>query len=162
MFAALNILDSRGNKSERDFEPHALIFLDGVWYTKGFCHKRKEIRTFVLARMTGVVVSGKTFKVIPAIVKSTQEDDIFDQEMVENAVVHCDEYLTKLLSVRMLHPEQKVEMLSDGSSKIHVKKVSRLKLITWIMHQCGRAKLLSPVAVVSEIKNFAESIVSKH
>ena len=158
----IEYLDSRGNESERYFEPHALIFLDGVWYTKGFCHKRKEMRTLVLARMTGVVVSERTFKVAPSIVKSTQEDDIFDQEMVKNAVVHCDEYLTKLLSVRMLHPEQKVKLLPDGSSEFHVKKVSRLKLITWIMHQCGRSALLSPAAVASEIKNFAENIVNKH
>lgn len=158
----IDYLDSRGNESERDFEPHALIFLDGVWYTKGFCHKRKEMRTLVLARMTGVTVGEKTFKVDPAIVKSTQEDDIFDQEMVENAVVHCDEYLTKLLSVRMLHPEQKIKLLPDGSSEIHVKKVSRLKLITWIMHQCGRAALLAPKNVASEIKNFADNIAKKH
>ena len=158
----IEYLDSRGNASERDFEPHALIFLDGVWYTKGFCLVRKEMRTLALARMTGVTVGEKTFKVDPVIVRSTQEDEIFDQEMVENAVVHCDEYLTKLLSVRMLHPEQKVKLLPDGSSELHVKKVSRLKLITWIMHQCGRAALLSPSSAVSEIKFFAEKIVNKH
>ena len=158
----IEYLDSRGNASERDFEPHALIFLDGMWYTKGFCLVRKEMRTLALARMTGVTVGEKTFKVDPVIVRSTQEDEIFDQEMVENAVVHCDEYLTKLLSVRMLHPEQKVKLLPDGSSELHVKKVSRLKLITWIMHQCGRAALLSPSSAVSEIKFFAEKIVNKH
>ena len=158
----IEYLDSRGNASERDFEPHALIFLDGVWYTKGFCLVRKEMRTLALARMTGVTVGEKTFKVDPVIVRSTQEDEIFDQEMVENAVVHCDEYLTKLLSVRMLHPEQKVKLLLDGSSELHVKKVSRLKLITWIMHQCGRAALLSPSSAVSEIKFFAEKIINRH
>jgi len=158
----IEYLDSRGNASGRDFEPHALIFLDGVWYTKGFCLVRKEMRTLALARMTGVTVGEKTFKVDPVIVRSTQEDEIFDQEMVENAVVHCDEYLTKLLSVRMLHPEQKVKLLPDGSSELHVKKVSRLKLITWIMHQCGRAALLSPSSAVSEIKFFAEKIINRH
>jgi len=158
----IEYLDSRGNASGRDFEPHALIFLDGVWYTKGFCLVRKEMRTLALARMTGVTVGEKTFKVDPVIVRSTQEDEIFDQEMVENAVVHCDEYLTKLLSVRMLHPEQKVKLLPDGSSELHVKRVSRLKLITWIMHQCGRAALLSPSSTVSEIKFFAEKIINRH
>jgi len=158
----IEYLDSRGNASGRDFEPHALIFLDGVWYTKGFCLVRKEMRTLALARMTGVTVGEKTFKVNPVIVRSTQEDEIFDQEMVENVVVHCDEYLTKLLSVRMLHPEQKVKLLPDGSSELHVKKVSRLKLITWIMHQCGRAALLSPSSAVSEIKFFAEKIINRH
>ena len=159
---SIEYLDSRGKKSVRDFEPHALIFLDGVWYTKGFCHVRKDMRTLVLARMTNVVVGEKTFKVDPAIVKATQEDNIFDQEMVENAVIHCDEYLTKLLSVKMLHPEQKVKVLPDGSSEISIKKISRLKLITWIMHQCGRAKLISPSIIASEIKLFAEKIVSGH
>lgn len=161
-YCHIEYLDSRGNASERDFEPHALIFLDGVWYTKGFCLVRKKMRTLALARMTGVTVGEKTFKVDPVIIRSTQEDEIFDQEMVENAVVHCDEYLTKLLSVRMLHPEQKVKLLPDGSSELHVKKVSRLKLITWIMHQCSRAALLSPSSAVSEIKYFAEKIINRH
>ena len=158
----IEYLDSRGNKSERDFEPHALIFLDGVWYTKGFCHNRKEMRTLVLARMISATVSDKTFNVDPTIVKTTHEDDIFDQEMIENAVVHCDEYLTKLLSVQMLHPEQKVKILPDGSSEIHIKKVSRLKLITWVMHQCGRAYIKSPTHIIPEIKKFAEIIVNFH
>ena len=55
----IEYLDSRGNESKRDFEPHALIFLDGVWYTKGFCLVRKEMRTLALARMTGVTVDEK-------------------------------------------------------------------------------------------------------
>jgi hypothetical protein len=77
-------------------------------------------------------------------------------------VVHCDEYLTKLLSVRMLHPEQEIKLFPDGSSEIHVKKISRLKLVTWIMHQCGRAALLAPATVALEIKKFAKKIADKH
>lgn len=158
----IGYLDSRGKVSERDFEPHAMIFLDGVWYTKGFCHVRKEMRTLVLARMTDVVISEKTFKVNPAIVKTTQEDNIFDQEMVENAVIHCDEYLTKLLSVRMLHPDQKVKVFPDDSSEISIKKISRLKLITWIMHQCGRATVIAPEKLKEDIVNFAQLLLYQH
>ena len=154
--------DSRGNESERNFEPHALIFFDGVWYTKGFCHKRKEVRTLVLARITRVIVSEKIFEVNPAIIKSTQEDDIFDQKIVEHAVVHCDEYLTKLLSVRTLHPEQKVKLLPNGSSEISIKKISRLKLITWVMHQCGRATVTCPNEIAAEIHEFASLVVKNH
>ena len=150
----IQYLDSRGQETARDFEPHALVFLDGVWYTKGFCHVRKDMRTLVLARMTGVNVSEKTFDPSPLIVKSTREDDIFDQEIVKNAVVHCDEYLTKLLSVRMLHPEQKIKLLPDGCSEIHIE--------TWVMHQCGRARVSHPVEIVEAIYAFASNIVNSH
>ena len=46
--------DSKGNVSERNFEPHALVFFDGVWYSKGFCRTRNEIRTLVLPRIQNI------------------------------------------------------------------------------------------------------------
>ena len=152
--------DSKGNVSERDFEPHTLVYLDGVWYSKGFCRTRQEPRTLVLSRMNSVPLTDKFFKPDKKIIESASEEGIFDPEMVENVVVQCDEYLANIIPTRPLHPEQKVVSNATGC-ELRVKKMSKYRLVTWIMHQCGRAYVQSPASIISEIKNFADKL-SKH
>ena len=40
-----------GDESERDFDPYGLAFSGGRWYTVGFCHLRKNLRSFRLDRV---------------------------------------------------------------------------------------------------------------
>ena len=147
--------DSKGNVSERDFEPHTLVYLDGVWYSKGFCRTRQEARTLVLPRMSSVTLTDKFF------IESASEEGIFDPEMVENVVVQCDEYLANIIPTRPLHPEQKVIPNATGC-ELRVKKMSKYRLVTWIMHQCGRATIISPKNCAEEIKEFADKLLTNH
>ena len=154
--------DSRGQSSARDFEPHALVFFDGIWYAKGYCHTRKEMRTLVLARMKSVVSTGKHFDPDPEIIRTANENGIFDAEMVDDVIVHCDDYLAKFISTRPLHPDQEVKEKTDGSCELRVKRMAKYRLITWVMHQCGRATVISPRNISGEVANFAKEILSKH
>lgn len=154
--------DSRGQSSTRDFEPHALVFFDGIWYAKGYCHTRKEMRTLVLARMKSVVATGKHFDPNPEIIKTANEEGIFDPKMVCNVMVDCDEYLANIIHTRPLHPEQKIERLPSGGCRISVAEMSKYRLITWVMHQCGRAKVFSPDDIKTEITGFAKTIMEAH
>lgn len=158
----IEYVDSRGKSSSRDFEPHALVFFDGVWYAKGFCHARKGKRTLVLSRMKSVVSTGKHFRPDSEIVKTANEEGIFDPEMVSNVVVECDEYLANIIHTRPLHPEQEIERITGGGCRISVAEMSKYRLITWIMHQCGRATVISPLSVRNEISSFATKIAQSH
>lgn len=154
--------DSKGERTERDFEPHALVFFDGVWYTKGFCLTRKEMRTLVLPRMKSVVVTGATFTPNPKIIRTANEENIFDPEKVKDVVVHCDSYLANIIQTRPLHPEQEIVPCKNGECELHVAEMSKYRLITWIMHQCGRATVLHPSSVKKELILFADQIKSNH
>jgi predicted DNA-binding transcriptional regulator YafY len=48
-----------GQKSAREVDPWGLYYRQGVWYLVGFCHLRKAERTFHLARIDGVTVTGR-------------------------------------------------------------------------------------------------------
>jgi hypothetical protein len=39
--------------------------------------------------------------------------------------------------------------------------MSKYYLHSWIMHQCGRATVLSPINVARDIQEFAEKILNK-
>ena len=146
----------------RDFEPHTMVFYDGAWYTKGFCHLRKQMRTLTVARMKSVKPTGKKFIPDSKIIKTANEDEVFDYDMVEHVIVHCDDYLTKLLSVRQLHPKQEIEFLANGESNVSVAKLPRHRLITWVMNQCGRATIAMPTDAKNEIVNFSKTIIYNH
>lgn len=154
--------DSRGQSSTRDFEPHALVVFDGFWYTKGYCHTHKEMRTLVLTRMESVVSTGKHFDPDPEIIKTANENGIFDAEMVDNVIIHCDESLAKFISTHPLHPDQEVKEMSDGSCEFKVKRMAKYRLITWVMHQCGRVTVISPCSVSQEVTKFAKEIQCMH
>lgn len=154
--------DSRGQKTSRDFEPHTMVFYDGAWYTKGFCHIRNQMRTLAVARIKSVSSTGRKFMPDQKIIKTATEDGVFDYETVENVVVHCDAYLTKLLPLRPLHPTQRIQYLSNGESDVSVDKIPRQRLITWTLHQCGRATVVEPVSVKEIIVDFSKTITNKH
>ena len=153
--------DSKGNSSERDFEPHALVFFDGVWYAKGYCRTRKEMRTLVLPRIQSITVTPEGFEPDPAIIKTATEEGIFDPEMVENVVVQCDEYLANIIQTRPLHPEQEIIKTEKGC-EVRVRKMSKYRLTTWIMHQCGRAVIVTPDDCRKLIASFGGNIIQKH
>ena len=47
----------RRERTERDVDPYGLFQQGGAWYAVGWCHMRKAIRTFHLARVESLVVN---------------------------------------------------------------------------------------------------------
>jgi len=45
---------SKGEGSERDFDPYGLLYRNGCWYVGGHCHLRKGLRSFRLDRVEEV------------------------------------------------------------------------------------------------------------
>ena len=82
--------------------------------------------------------------------------------MVADVVVRCDDYLAKIIQMRPLHIEQKVVPLEDGGCEIHVEEMTKFHLITWVMHQCGRAEILKPNSLRKQIADFGKEIIKKH
>ena len=158
----IEYLDSRENISERKFEPHSLAFFDGIWYSKGFCYQRNEMRTLVLARMKSVTVTADTFIPDHKIIETVSEDDIFGADMVNDAVIRCDTYLSKFIKTRPIHQTQITKDLPNGECELHIARIPRYRLLTWIMHQCGRATLVAPADLKENIYDFANLIIQNH
>ncbi|OKP82081.1 DNA-binding transcriptional regulator [Paenibacillus helianthi] len=47
--------------SSRSIDPYGLVLWKGQWYLTGFCHKRQEIRSFRVDRITGLRRTGEAF-----------------------------------------------------------------------------------------------------
>jgi predicted DNA-binding transcriptional regulator YafY len=40
-----------GEETERDFDPYGIVFHEGYWYSSGYCHLRRDLRSFRLDRI---------------------------------------------------------------------------------------------------------------
>ena len=45
---------SKGEETERDFDPYGLTYYQNRWYVVGYCHLRQDLRSFRLDRVTWI------------------------------------------------------------------------------------------------------------
>lgn len=57
----LSYRSARGEVTERLFDPYGVVAHEGVWYTVGYCHLRKEERLFRLDRVQRIEVTSDSF-----------------------------------------------------------------------------------------------------
>jgi predicted DNA-binding transcriptional regulator YafY len=51
-----------GKATERDFDPYGLAFRQGKWYAVGYCHLRRELRSFRVDRIKDAEITGVHFE----------------------------------------------------------------------------------------------------
>ncbi len=51
-----------GDQTERTFDPYGVVSYDGYWYTAGYCHLRRDLRTFRLDRIIALEASEQLFE----------------------------------------------------------------------------------------------------
>lgn len=51
-----------GSHTSRDLDPYGVLFLDGRWYTHGWCHLRQDTRTFRVDRIRRADILPDTFE----------------------------------------------------------------------------------------------------
>jgi len=54
---------SKRKATDRIIDPYGLAFRGSAWYLVGFCHLRKEVRTFRISRVKKVKILPESFKI---------------------------------------------------------------------------------------------------
>lgn len=103
--------------TQREMDPYALVHRWGWWYAVGFCHLRKEIRTFRVDRIFEIALLDKTF--MPPSDFNLQE--YLKQEMANQpkimARLRFEAAYTELLAGNQSYWET-VEPQPDGSVEV--------------------------------------------
>lgn len=154
--------DSRDEDTCRVIEPHVLVYLEGIWYVKGFCHMRGEERVFALHRIKDARPTGKFFEPDEKIIRKGIGEQIFETDNVKDAEIICDAYLKNIVTAKKLHEKQSIRKMEEDKYLLKIPGISEYKLVTWVLHQCGRATLLKPGHLREEIMNMAEKIITNH
>jgi len=140
--------------AERKVDPYAVHLHNGSLYVIGYCHLRKDIRTFVVDRMQKIKLTEDSFVVPPGFSLESylrHSFGMFTEELVR-VRVRFHKSLIHYLLERRWHPSQKNKKLKDGSLELAFEVAGTKEIKTWIMGFGSLAKVLEPDSLVKEIK----------
>jgi predicted DNA-binding transcriptional regulator YafY len=141
--------------AERKVNPYAVHLYNGTLYLVGYCHTRKNIRTFVVDRMQKIKMTEENF---PAPVGFSLANylrhsfGMFTEDLVR-VKVRFHKSLTRYLLERRWHPSQKNKRRKDGSLEVAFEVAGTREIKTWILGFGSLAKALAPASLVEEIKD---------
>jgi predicted DNA-binding transcriptional regulator YafY len=146
----------------RVVDPYHLANINGEWFLFAWCHLRKDIRTFVPARIQAVKLTGQKF-VRPQ--KFSLEKRLRDSFGVQSGqgsfevVVHFNELVADYIREKKWHESQELRELNDGSLELRMKLSSLAEVERWVLGWAGNAKVLQPLELIESVAKAARKIL---
>jgi proteasome accessory factor C len=146
-------LDNRGEKSHREFDPIQLESNDNVWNVRGYCHLRKEERSFRLDRMQGSKIldvpwskEARELELSDRIYEASENDTKVIVDVAPEAYELIANFDAEVLESRGDNQEIRRVEISIG----YLPNLGKL-----IARYGGAAKVVSPPAARAIVRDFA-------
>jgi predicted DNA-binding transcriptional regulator YafY len=155
----ISYADWQGELSERIIEPHTLVFFNNSWYSKAFCHLKKQPRTFALQRIKQArVLPYDDFTPDKEIISSINPDDFLGFEKISNVKLLAKNYALDHLRSSPLHTHQHIH--DDGT--VEIPAVAKEVLFPFILAQMGNVELLEPTELKNEFKARLQAMLAAY
>lgn len=152
---------TRRQETERKIDPYALTFQWGLWYLIGFCHLRREMRTFRVDRILQVKPLQDSF---------TRPDSFSVREYLSSSMKFEPAYTVAIhldagaaVHAREWHSNwMEIEEHDDESITVRF-GVADLEWVTgWVLRQGPSALVLEPHALVERVRLAAQQILDQY
>jgi predicted DNA-binding transcriptional regulator YafY len=155
-----------GHKPEpRLVDPYHLANINGEWFLFGFDHARRDIRTFVPARMSELQETGQTFARPQKFSLEKRLHDSFGVVSGEgefNVVLCFDSFAAGYIREKRWHPSQELKPLNDGGLELRMKLSSLAEVQRWVLSWGGHAQVVGPPALAQSVREAAEKLLAAH
>jgi predicted DNA-binding transcriptional regulator YafY len=143
----------------RVVDPYHLANINGEWFLFAYCHLRKELRTFVPARILSVSQTGRTFQRPKRFSLQQRLRDSFGvitgQEEY-GVVIRFEDQVADYIREKRWHPSQELRELKDGALELRMKLSSLAEVQRWVLTWGGQAVPLAPPELVEMVSSAAE------
>lgn len=149
---------SSDETSTRVIDPYYLHNIRGDWYLIAFCHKRKEVRDFLMGRIRECKVLPSTFQIRPSFSLKEYLGLGFLAERGKepvDIVIKFDSYQARWIRERQWHPSQQIEELPSGELILRLKVGGLEEVKRWIMGYGPHAEVLQPESLRLQFKEEA-------
>ena len=153
----------RAQSELRLIDPYHLANINGEWFLFAFDHLRKDIRTFVPARIQAARLTGRTF-VRPQ--KFSLEKRLRDSFGVHSGqgefevVLRFDELVADYIREKRWHPSQELRELKDGGVELRLKLSSLVEIQRWVLGWAGSVRVLQPPELKQSVREAARQILA--
>ena len=147
---------------QRRVDPYQLANINGEWFLFAFDHLRKDIRTFVPARIQKVEFTGKAFQRPSkfSLEKTLQNSfGVHSGKGVQTVLIRFSPYAADYIREKKWHPSQKLRELKDGGVELRLSLSSLGEVERWILGWGGNATVLAPQELADSVRRSAENIL---
>jgi predicted DNA-binding transcriptional regulator YafY len=153
-----------GHKPEaRIIDPYHLANINGEWFLFAFDHARKDLRTFVPARIQSVKPTGKIFEPAQKFSLEKRLRDSFGVHAGEGkfeVVIRFSPRAADFIREKKWHPSQTLRDLKGGGVELTMKLSSLGEVERWVLSWGGEAKVLLPRELAESVRIAAEKILA--
>lgn len=146
----------------RRVDPYHLANINGDWFLFAYCHLRRDVRTFVPARIQAVARTGKAFERPKRFSLEQRLKDSFGVHSGQGdfeVVIRFNELVAEYIREKRWHDSQQLRELRDGGVELRLKLSSLMEIERWVLSWGGNAVALRPPELVAAIKQAAKNIL---
>jgi predicted DNA-binding transcriptional regulator YafY len=147
----------------RIIDPYHLANINGEWFLFAFDHLRKDIRTFVPARMKSLRHTGKQFACPQKFSLERRLRDSFGVHSGKGAfavVIRFEPQVADYIREKKWHDSQQLRDLRSGGVELRMKLSSLGEVERWVLSWGGNAKVLKPRGLAQAVDTAARKILS--
>jgi proteasome accessory factor B len=146
----------------RRIDPYHLANINGEWYLFAYDHLRKDIRTFVPARIQSLKRTGKTFH--------RPQRFSLEQRLRDSFGVHCGQgefdvviqfspEVADYIREKKWHASQQLRELKGGGVELRLKLSSLPEVERWVLSWGGNAWVVRPGELAESVRRSAQRIL---
>jgi proteasome accessory factor B len=146
----------------RVVDPYHLANINGEWYLFAFDHLRKDVRTFVPARIKAMKPTGRTFARPHKFSLEKRLRDSFGVYSAQGefqVAIRFAETVADYIREKKWHDSQEMIELKDGGVELRLKLSSLPEVERWVLGWGGNAVVLKPAELAEMVRNSAEKIL---
>jgi proteasome accessory factor B len=148
---------------KRIVDAYHLANINGEWYLFAFDHARKDLRTFVPARIQSVKPTGEFFERTQKFSLEKRLRDSFGVHSGEgefDVVIRFNARAADYIREKKWHPSQQLRELKNGGAELKMKLSSLAEVQRWILSWGGDAEVLKPRELVASVRQAAAAILN--
>ena len=154
----------RRKEAKRRVDPYRILFFNGTFYVIGYCHLRKDCRTFALERIKMLTTTDESF--------SVPEDFRLEDYMgsgfgviggrPEKIKIWFSTDIAGYIKEKTWHESQVINQHRDGSIIFEADIAITEELLSWIMSWGAKAEVLEPASLIAHIHAEALAMIKAY
>jgi proteasome accessory factor B len=147
---------------QRVVDPYHLANINGEWFLFAYDHLRKDIRTFVPARIQALKRTGKTFDPPQRFSLERRLRDSFGVRSGQGAhdvVIRFTPHVADYIREKKWHQSQKLRELKGGGVELGFALSSLEEIERWILGWGGHAVVIKPPELAASLRQAAQRIL---
>lgn len=147
---------------QRLVDPYHLANINGEWFLFAYDHLRKDIRTFVPARIKAVRPTGETFARPQGFSLENRLRDsfgVYSGRGQFDVVIRFSERAADYIREKRWHESQRLRELKNGGVELRLTLSSLDEIKRWVLSWGGDAVVIKPRELALAVKEAAERII---